>query len=184
MASRQRLNDLLSCVQLVRGSALAATGQDRAAYRELRRLFDSADPSFHQRERYGALMFLADAAIGAGQRHDARGVVAALEPVAAAAPSPMLHVHMRYARAVLADDGAATEPYDSLVGQDLTRWPFARARARLAHGSWLRRQQRHGEARDVLRAARAAFTGIGAAIWADRARSELNAALASKPGTL
>jgi len=183
-ASRQRLNDLLACVQLVRGSALAAAGQDPAAYRELRRLFDPADLSFHQRERYGGLMFLAEAAIGAGQRDDAREVVAALEPVAAATPSPLLHVHLRYARAVLADDSTAAELYACLMGQELSRWPFALARAQLAYGSWLRRQHRYDQARDVLRTARAAFTGIGAAIWADRAAPELKAAIARKPSPL
>ena len=84
----------------------------------------------------------------------------------------------------LADDDAAGELYASLMGQDLTRWPFARARAKLAYGSWLRRHQRYAQARDVLHAARAAFTRIGAAIWADRARSELNASVARKAGAL
>jgi hypothetical protein len=78
------------------------------------------------------------------------------------------------ARAVLAEDGVAAELYAGLMGHDLTRWPFARARAQLAYGGWLRRQRRHPEAR-------AAFTGIGAAIWAERARAELNAAATRKP---
>ena len=72
LSSRQRLNDLLSCVQLAKGAALVTTGQYAAAYPELRRLFDPADPSFHQRERFGGIMFLADAAVEAGERADAR----------------------------------------------------------------------------------------------------------------
>src|SRR5262249_7825554 len=50
LSSRQHLNDLLSVVQLARGVALACGGQHAAAYRELRRLFEPSDPSFHQRE--------------------------------------------------------------------------------------------------------------------------------------
>jgi hypothetical protein len=178
VASRQHLNDLLCCVQLARGSALLATEQDAQAYQEIRRLFDPADPSFHQRERFGAVMFLADAAVRAGERTDAREVIAGLEQVAAVTPSPMLRVHLRYARAVLSDDSAAGPLYADVMGQDLTRWPWARARAELAYGSWLRRQHRYAEAGEVLRGAEACFATIGAATWAAAARLELGATAA------
>lgn len=72
VASRQRLNDLLSCVQLVRGAALSNAGRHDVAYPQLRRLFEPSDPSFYQRERFGGVMFLADAAIATGERDDAR----------------------------------------------------------------------------------------------------------------
>jgi hypothetical protein len=42
-----------------------------------------------------------------------------------------------------------TPLYAGLMGQDLARWPWARARAKLAYGSWLRRQRRPAEARDA-----------------------------------
>ena len=87
-ASRGRLNDLLSCVQQARGTALAATGHYEAAYHELRRVFEPTDPSFHQRERFGALMFLADSAGPAGQADDARAVVAGLADLAAVTRPP------------------------------------------------------------------------------------------------
>jgi tetratricopeptide (TPR) repeat protein len=173
VASRHQLNDMLSCVQRVRGAALASAGDHEGAYRELRRLFDPADPSFHQRERYGAVMFLADAAVRAGQVGDVRDVIAGLEDVAADAPSPMLQVHLTYARAVLADDGAAAGAYAALMGQDLSRWPFARARAALAYGCWLGRLGRVTASREALRAAELAFRGIGAATWADHALQQL-----------
>jgi len=173
VASRHQLNDMLSCVQRVRGAALAGAGDHESSYRELRRLFDPADPSFHQRERYGAVMFLADAAVRAGQVGDARDVIAGLEGVAADAPSPMLHVHLTYARAVLADDGAAAGAYAALMGQDLSRWPFARARAALAYGCWLGRLGHVTASREALRAAELAFRGIGAATWADRVVQQL-----------
>ena len=103
-ASRQRLNDLRSCVQLVRGAALSNAGCYNDAYPQLRRLFEPSDPSFHQRQRFGGVMFLAEAAAETGEQEDARRVIAGLEEVAASSPSPLLHVHLRYARAVLADD--------------------------------------------------------------------------------
>jgi len=183
VAGRQRLNDLLSCVQLARGAALSNAGRHDAAYPQLRRLFDPSDPSFHQRERFGGVMFLADAAIEAGERDDARRVIAGLEEVAASAPSPMLHVHLRYARAVLADDATAPALYAELMSQDLTSWPWAKARAELAYGSWLRRQRRDAASVGPLGSALAAFDRIGATVWADRARAELTAALAGQPSS-
>jgi hypothetical protein len=168
VASRHQLNDMLSCVQRVRGTALASEGDHHGAYRELRRIFDTADPSFHQRERYGAVMSLADAAVSVGHVGEARDIIAGLEDVAARAPSPMLQVHLTYARAVLADGNAAATAYAALMGQDLSRWPFARARAALAYGRWLRRQGHLTASREALRAAERDFRGIGAATWADQ----------------
>jgi hypothetical protein len=181
VASPQHLNDLLSCVQLARGAALSTAGQPDAAYRQLRRLFEWSDPSFHRRERFGAVMFLAESAIGAGERDDARQVIAGLEGVAASTPSPLLHVHLRYARAILADDGRAPALYAELMRQDLGRWPWARARAELAFGSWLRRQGLDADSLEPLGAALATFDRIGAPVWADRAMAEITTALAGQP---
>jgi AAA ATPase domain len=167
VASRHQLNDMLSCVQRVRGAALAMAGDHQGSYRELRRLFDPADPSFHQRERYGAVMFLADAAVRTGGVDEARDIIAGLADVAACAPSPMLGIHLSYARAVLADDGAAAGAYAALMGQDLSRWPFARARAALAYGRWLGRLGQVAAAREALCAAEQTFRRMGATAWAD-----------------
>jgi hypothetical protein len=76
-------------------------------------------------------------------------------------PSPILLVHLIYARAVLSDDSSAGQLYADLMCQDLTRWPWARARVELAYGSWLRRQHRNAEASEVLRGAEACFSGTG-----------------------
>jgi len=180
MSSQRRLNDLLSCVQRARGAALAAAGQHAAAYRELRRLFEPADPSFHEREQYGGLMFLADAAGPAGELADARQITERLTGLAARTPAPLLQVHVAYARAVLADDADAGPLYADLVGRDLARWPWARARAQLAYGRWLSRQGRHRQSEEVLRALPGTFERIGARPWACLARAELRAV--SHPG--
>jgi tetratricopeptide (TPR) repeat protein len=182
VASRQRLNDLLSCVQLVRGAALSNAGRYDAAYPHLRRLFEPSDPSFHQRERFGGVMFLAEAAVETDQRDDARQLIAGLEDIAACTPSPMLHVHLRYARTILSDDASGSALYADLMNQDLARWPWAKARADLAYGRWLRRQHRDAEAAGALSSALAAFDRIGAPVWADRAQADLTAALAASSG--
>jgi hypothetical protein len=151
-------------------------------------MFDPADPSFHQRERYGGVMFLADAAVGCGQIPDARQVIDDLETVAALAPSPMLRVHLAYARAVLAGDDDAPASYAELMGLDLNRWPWARARAHLAYGRWLRRRGALAASREALGSAERTFRRIGAQPWAGQAAGELAAAQAGssphrrKPG--
>jgi hypothetical protein len=47
------------------------------------------------------------------------------------------------------------------------------SQAHLIYGEWLRRENRHQDARDALRKAFETFSGMGAAGFADRARREL-----------
>ena len=56
-----------------------------------------------------------------------------------------------------------------------TRGVVHLARARLLYGEWLRRENRRVDAREQLRAAHEAFSGIGAEGFAERARHELAA---------
>ncbi|MCX4091095.1 ATP-binding protein [Nocardia sp. alder85J] len=176
-ASRQRLNQLLSIAQLAKGAALWAEGRYAQAYRELARAFRADDPSFHQRECFGAVMFLAAAAVEAGQQADANALVAELSQVAAVTPSPLLVVNLRYARAVLAADVTADSLHAAMVGQDFTGLPWSAACANLAYGGRLRRLGRRAEAVTALRAAVAELDRIGAGPWSDRARAELEAAV-------
>jgi hypothetical protein len=162
--------------QLAKGVALSSAGRHAEAYRELARAFRADDPSYHPRERFGAVMFLAEAAVAAGRVADAREVIADLDEVADRAPSPLLKIHLRYAHVVLCDDNAAGPLYADLMRQDFSGWPWARACAGLAHGSWLRRQGRREAAAAELRSATAELDRIGARPWADRARAELLAA--------
>src|SRR6185437_1181387 len=50
-AGSRRLNNLLCCVQLIRGFGLISQGQHTEAYEALCRAFDPADPSFHLADR-------------------------------------------------------------------------------------------------------------------------------------
>jgi len=176
MASSRRLNDYLACARLARGYAWLSSGRHTDAYHELLPLFDPADPSYHQRERFNGVMFLAEAAVHAGFIPQARAVLAGLDEVAAVTPAPILRVHMLYAHAILADDTEAESRYLAAQREDLTRWPWPQARIKLAYGSWLRRQRRAAESRVPLRSALTTLDLIGARSWADQARAELRAA--------
>jgi tetratricopeptide (TPR) repeat protein len=168
-------NAMLSLLQLARGLVLLAAGRNRDAYRTLRAVFDLADPSFHRAERFVSLMFLADAAVRAGHREDARELVAELESAAQTSPSPIQHINLSYARAVLGADEDAEDFYLAALRQDLSHWPYARAKVELAYGSWLRGQERVQEARSLLTSAQSAFDRIGALPSGDEARLELRA---------
>ena len=175
-AGNRRLNNLLCCVQLIRGFGLISQGQHTEAYEALCRAFDPADPSFHLADRYHGVMFLAEAAAHAGRVKEARKVIAGLEAEAATTPAPTLHRQLSYARVVLADDDDAEDLFTEALRADLIRWPWLRARLELAYGRWLRRQRRVTQARLPLRSAQITFELIGARSWAEQARSELRAA--------
>jgi DNA-binding CsgD family transcriptional regulator len=79
-------------------------------------------------------------------------------------------------RALISDGAAAETRYRKAIDH-LGRTPLRveTGRAHLLYGEWLRRQQRRRDARDQLRAAFEIFDSIGAAAFADRARTELRA---------
>lgn len=168
-------NVFLACLQQARGYALITAGRNAEAYGELRRLFDPADPAHHQREQFCGVMFLAEAAVRADQREDARHVLADMERVAETTPSPLLHAQLRYTRAVLASDDDADRLFREGLADGLAGWDWIRARLELAFGCWLRRQRRAREARPYLRAAMATLRAIGADSWVDQAAAELKA---------
>jgi DNA-binding CsgD family transcriptional regulator len=176
LAGASGLNPPLACVQLARGYGHLSAGNYAAAYQSLRRLFDPADPSYHQTERFHGISFLSDAAGPAGQRDDALRVVGDLELAAAGSASRTLRHHLDYARAVLADEQNAGDLYLAALGSDLQRWPWLRGRLQLAFGRWLRRRQQVAEARESLRSAHDTLSGIGATVWAGQAETELRAA--------
>ncbi|WP_344666635.1 AAA family ATPase [Catenulispora yoronensis] len=167
------LSNLLCCAQLARGIARLGAGDAEGAFADLRRMYDPADPAYHERESFDGVMFLAEAAVGAGRPDAGRRMLAGLRAAAAETDAPLLHVQLLYAEAVLADDADAEVAYLSALGRDLTRWPLVRARIELAHGGWLRRRHRVAEARGPLRSALTALDLLGAEAWAEQARAEL-----------
>ncbi|GAA3573315.1 LuxR family transcriptional regulator [Nonomuraea rosea] len=163
-------------LQHARGVIALCAGRHDEAFEHLWRLFEPGDAAHHLIWRQWVISELAEAAVAAGRQEPARRAVAELEQVAALTPSPLLHVGLRHARALLADDADAEALYQDALSADLSSWPTARARLLLAHGMWLRRRRRIQEARVPLRAARDAFDVLGLLAWGEKARQELRAA--------
>jgi DNA-binding CsgD family transcriptional regulator len=118
-----------------------------------------------------------EAAIRAGDRDTARAWLDVFEAWTESSAAAWARAVVLHCRALLADDERETErlfaaALDAHAGA--TR-PFERARSELAYGEFLRRVRRRVEARDHLRAALLGFEGLGATLWAERARVELRA---------
>jgi DNA-binding CsgD family transcriptional regulator len=172
----QAAGDFLSMVQFARGVAHLGAGHHGEAFDALLPIFDPLGRHHHPREQLSAVMFLVEAAVGCGGEGPAREVVERLEVLARTAPAPILEVHLLYARAVLAGPAEAEDLFQQALAQDLTRWPWPRARIELAYGTWLRRRRRAAEARSPFRSALATFEVLGAGEWARQARAGLRAA--------
>ncbi|MGW3347323.1 ATP-binding protein [Nonomuraea rubra] len=166
------MHPMLALTQRIRGVNALAAGRFEEAFWHLHRVFDPGDVAYHPYVRFTLAGHLAEAAAHCGALDELRAVVAGLAPVAELSRSPVLLTGLRYAGAVLADDAAA---YESALAADLRDWPFERARLQLTYGGWLRRRRQAAESRPLLRAATAAFDALGAAPWAERARTELRA---------
>jgi DNA-binding CsgD family transcriptional regulator len=79
-------------------------------------------------------------------------------------------------RALVSDGEAAERLYREAIERfDRARLRLDLARARLVYGEWLRRQRRRRDACDQLANAYEFFDSIGAAAFAERARTELRA---------
>lgn len=163
---------LLNSIQQVRALAAMGAGRYEEAFDILRRLYDPAEPTFHDM-RWWAAPDLADAAAHTGRQAEARSILAGLEPLAERLPSPMIRMCLRYTRAVLADDDTAEYHYKQALTDDPGQWPPHRARLLLAHSHWLRRRRRTVESRAPLREARDIFDTLGAPHWSDHTRNLL-----------
>jgi DNA-binding CsgD family transcriptional regulator len=127
---------------------------------------------------------LAEAAQRAGHHDAAQNLLAQLERLAAASPSPLTLGYLARARALTGEDPGeqAEEHYREAIAQHgAARGPVHLARSQLVYGEWLRRIKRPRDAREPLRAAYRGFDEMGARAFAARARRELSAAGESVP---
>lgn len=118
---------------------------------------------------------LVEAYCRAGRAEQALDLVATLEARARGGAVPLAGALAARCRGLVADDFDAHFA-EALALHERADAPFERARTLLAHGARLHRARRRMDARERLREALAAFDGLGAAPWAERARAELRAA--------
>ncbi|MQA98164.1 MAG: AAA family ATPase [Streptosporangiales bacterium] len=111
--------------------------------------------------------------------HPERGteLCAGLDTPAEASGLPWSEAVALRCRALVAGPGEAGDLYAQALQRHARGGPpFEQARTELLYGEWLRRQKRRTDCRPRLRAALETFERLGAAPWAQRARTELRAA--------
>jgi DNA-binding CsgD family transcriptional regulator len=123
-----------------------------------------------------ALVDLVEAAVRCDERDIGLAALEQLTPRAEAAGTTWATGLLARARALLADDDDADMYFrasiEQLAGCQITT---DRARSQLLYGEWLRRTRRRRDARDPLHEALEFFDGMGASLFAARARQELAA---------
>jgi DNA-binding CsgD family transcriptional regulator len=119
---------------------------------------------------------LVEAAVKVGRPEIAERTLGRFEPLEVCGGSAIGRALHARARGLLAE-GEQTEQLlrSALVLHDQALRPFERARTELVLGEHLRRERRRSDAREPLRAALREFERLGAAPWAQRARTELRA---------
>ena len=127
--------------------------------------------------RLWAMLDRIEAAIHAGEREAARDWLAYFEPWAENGRAAWARAVLLHCKGLLSDDELECERLlrASLDAHAKATRPFERSRTELALGELLRRARRRVEAREHLRAALNGFEGLGARLWAERARTELRA---------
>ncbi|GAA2883545.1 LuxR family transcriptional regulator [Streptosporangium fragile] len=135
-------------------------------------VYDENPPHFGS----AVLPDLVEAAVRNNDTAVAERALARLAERATASGTPWALAVLARCRALLADDTTAEELYLEAISL-LERTPLATelARTHLLYGEWLRRRRRRVDARDRLRTAHDMFLDMGAAAFAERARTELAA---------
>lgn len=117
-----------------------------------------------------------DALVRLGRLAEAREAADRYQPIAEAKGQPFSLARAARARALLAGDDRCAEEFETALRyHEATPDIFERARTQLYYGERLRRMRRRVDARRQLRAALKAFDQLGAAPWAERAMTELQA---------
>ena len=165
----------LAAVALAEGDAEGAIGEYERARRDLVGIGMSSP---------GELFWtveLVDAHARAGALARAAEETERLAELVTPAHPPVHQAQLLRCRALVAPDAehALALFAEALARHEESATPFERARTELALGERLRRDRARTESREPLRRALETFERLGAAAWAERARSELRASGAS-----
>ena len=166
---------LLATAHLARGAAALGDARYTDAFEHLWAVFDENDEAFHRFMRWPALLDLVESAAASGQTARLTGVITELVAIAERSQAPVLQAALMCARPLLAGKDQIAELFETALAQDLTAYPFMRARTLYSYGRWERRQRRSTSARPPLRRSIELFDALGARAWSTRARQELRA---------
>lgn len=170
----QPLSLLHAQTEFAHGIVAISAGRNSDAFDHFARMFDRNGSAYHQLVAQAAAPYVVESAVRAGRNAEAHGLLTELESLSRRTPAPLVHMGLRYARALVAEESEARRLYEVALMAE-PKWPFDQARIQMSYGSWLRRQRRIIESRPWLREAHDAFESLGLRPWADMARGELRA---------
>ena len=169
-----RLSIVVAKAEFARGVTHLTAGRHSEAFDHFARMFDPDGPAYHEVVARAAAPYVIECAVRAGRNDEARSMMAVLEALGKRTPAALVHIALRFARPLLADESEAQDLYESALNSE-PKWPLYFARLEMSYGTWLRRQRRITDSRPHLRAARDTFDALGLQPWADKARGELRA---------
>jgi DNA-binding CsgD family transcriptional regulator len=173
-ASQRRLHGTVALMRRALGVLSLAVGRPEEAIVHLEALW-ALSSSSHRAIALGVIPDLVEAAVRAGRSELAELWLRRLLSFEEGAFPEAKALVMR-SRALVASGGEADVGFqEALRAHAAADRPLDQARTMLLYGEHLRRERRRVDAREPLRAALEVFDGLGAAIWAERARSELRA---------
>ncbi|HEX6520078.1 MAG TPA: hypothetical protein VF070_08715 [Streptosporangiaceae bacterium] len=153
-----------------------AQGSHTSAHARLGQLFAADGTPLHQHFSYLAIADLAEAAVRADRRVEARALIQRALARVDPALGPRLEQLAARALALTAESAQTEEHFARAMASPAGRaWPFERAQLQLDYGEWLRRQRRINDAKPILTAALDTFRRLGAVPWTARAQGELRA---------
>jgi len=177
LAERFHTRSIVTYAEAARGLLELGSGDAEKAAAHLDTVAESA--RHNGLEEPGLIQWGADhveALIRARRPEQAATALERFEAQAARAGRIWARAAAARCRGLLAPDDGFEQPFaDALALHDQTPTPFERARTLFCLGERRRRAGRRIDAREALQAALETFSSLGAAPWAERARSELRA---------
>jgi DNA-binding CsgD family transcriptional regulator len=151
-------------------------GRPAAALDRLLALANPQHPTAHAAIALLATRDLVEAAARADRLEGLEPYVASFDRWAKWDRRTWTTVSAHLSRALITHGQDTERHYQAALATDgIGELPFELARTELAYGEWLRRSRRRADARPHLRSALGLFEQLGAAPWADQARTELRA---------
>src|SRR5256714_11656266 len=105
-----RLSIVLAQAAFARGVAHLTAGRHSDAFDHFVRMFDPRGPAYHGVVAHAAAPYVIECAVRAGRNDEARRMMTLLEALGKRTPAALVHIGLRVARPLLADDSEGQEP--------------------------------------------------------------------------
>src|SRR4029077_7069304 len=113
-----RLSIVLAKAEFARGVTHLTSGRHSDAFDHFARMFDPHGPAHHEVVARAAAPYIIECAVRAGRNDEARRMMTLLEALDERTPAALVHVGLRFARPLLAEDSRAQDLYECALGSE------------------------------------------------------------------